>query len=239
MKHKNLIIVESSNHQDILESLKEHCPNKKAHFTNGTFRYPKEDVALTTITGFGYIQNQQELPIIVAFNSDKSLKDLKVKSNESFKDRYEKIAEPLLKFFPQQKIIFVQYDENTPEELYKLLNKNGFTKNSTLHKWGYGTNPNDKEIVGGNNFDNVYGFPTPKDKKPVCHDITEKSKNNNKNVKVVDLRKSKIFTKVKEYFNTNNNLLLQYQSGKKSLKNKSIPNTKNNSNKNIKDKFKL
>lgn len=183
----NLTIINSTKHADIIERIKNKADlSRGAHFTNDTYAYSAEMIVPTTLAGFHYVLSQQpDLPIIVAINSDKSMKALGKTGFETQDTRAKKIAVPLHLLFPNTPIFIIFYDETTPNTLYKALNKAGFTK--TLHKWGYGTTPQSPKVEGAELFDSVYGFPLPNDKEPVCFRETKLPSEPQK-INVVDLR---------------------------------------------------
>ena len=124
-------------------------------------------------------------------NSDKSVeKFAKTGEYPSEKDRAQALGQPLAECFPDINISILFFDEETPLELYSGLKKQGVLHNSTLHKWGYGTKPDEPAIIGAELFGEgcVYASPLPFDEKPVCYDKTVKKENNN--IAVIDLRSS-------------------------------------------------
>ena len=183
----NLTYIESTDSIDILSKLEE-LGVKGAHFTNGIYAMEAKLVVPTILAGFKHIvdlaQNGSPLPIIVAVNSDKSIQQLGKEGFEPQNIRSRKVAEPLAQMFPDNKIIIIYYDETTPNELYTTLQKYGHTR--TLHKWGYGTNPEVPKIEGAECFESVYAFPLPNDIKPICWGETPCEAQNN--ILVRDLR---------------------------------------------------
>jgi len=168
------------------------------HFTNGTYVARHEVVVPTTLAGFQHAVDKESkngTPLIIAVNSDISMAGIKAKKGgelpgysrrENEIVRAKKVAVPLARLFPDRKVAVVFYDEETPNVLYGVLKKEGFGMKS-LHKWGYGTNPNAGVIEGAENFGAVYAHPLPNDSKPICVDITRKTGQAGK-VAIVDLR---------------------------------------------------
>lgn len=170
---KNLHIVKSTKLADIIAKFKE-LEAKAAHFTNGTYAFSAKMSVPTTLAGFKRVTRvDAHLPIVVAVNSDKSMEELNKKDFEREEVRAKKVAEPLALAFPNTPVIIIFYDEATPNALYEALAKQGLTR--TLHKWGYGTNPDAPKIEGAEQFERVYGFPLPNDIKPVCYDDTPRA----------------------------------------------------------------
>lgn len=159
---------------DILVTLKQMNVNA-AHFTNGTYAFDTKLVVPTTLAGFKRAtQSYPRLPLVIAVNSDKSMEAMGKTGFEDQHTRASKVAEPLQQLFPNNKVIVLYYDEETPLELYQALEKHNLTR--TLHKWGYGTSKDAPMIKGAECFEQVYGFPLPNDKKPLCYHDTEKAK---------------------------------------------------------------
>lgn len=180
----NLTIIESTTHNDIIAGIKKH--GSAAHFTNGTYAFAAEMIVPTTLAGFKRVTRvYPNLPLVVAINSDVSMKALGKTDFEDQSARAEKVAGPLAKLFSSNQVIVVYYDEKTPNQLYDALHAQNLTR--TLHKWGYGTAPDAPKIEGAENFERVYGFPLPNDTKPVCYDDTEVAKEPQKII-VDDLR---------------------------------------------------
>lgn len=178
---RNVILVNSTNFNDIVAKI----PKCGANFTNGTYAFPIEKIQETTLTGFEFVNSLNDLPMVIAINSDDSMRALK---KIGFEDQYEramKIAEPLTDRFQIRQLIIIFYDQETPEKLYQALNQHGLTK--TLHKWGYGIDPKAPKIEGAEYFDAVYSFPLPDGSKPNCYDETALQTEPQK-IQVVDLR---------------------------------------------------
>jgi hypothetical protein len=186
---QNITYIESVDHAEIIKKLKESgC--QKAHFTNGTYAYSASLIVPTALAGFKYVlDNDEALPLVIAVNSDESMKDLNFKDFESQTIRANKVALPLATLFPETQIYIIYYDEKTPNSLYEALHAEKMT--ATLHKWGYGTNPNAPKIEGAELFKTTYAYPLPNDIKPVCHQITPVSEEAQK-IEVVDLREKLI-----------------------------------------------
>lgn len=182
---KNLQYIESTKHSDIILQLSQIAP-KGAHFTNGTYAYSSELIVPTALAGFKRVtQTQNHLPLVIAVNSDESMRNLNKKDFEPQATRAAKVAEPLAILFPDNPVVVIYYDATTPHELYKALKEKNLTR--TLHKWGYGTNPQEPKIEGAEFFELVYAFPLPNDIKPVCYNDTEIAQEQQK-ITVDDLR---------------------------------------------------
>lgn len=166
----NLTIINSTNPEQITAELyRMHV--KGAHFTNGTYAPPAKMIVPTTLAGFKHVTKlYPQLPIIVATNSDESMRCIGKTDFESQDVRAKKVAEPLAEMFPNNKIIILFYDEATPNNLYKALKGQGHTR--TLHKWGYGTTPDAPKIEGAEFFEHIYAYPLPNEQKPVCWNET-------------------------------------------------------------------
>ncbi len=180
----NLFILPGIEHTHIAKFLRA-IANDNLHFTNGTYAYPAKICVPTSLAGFQYIKEQHpsgENTIVIAINSHESMLNILREKNvsetqfealESEIERAEKIGIPLALQNPDTPVIIIYYDDPTPTPLYNFLAKQGFEM-SSLHKWGYGLDPDGPKIEGAHNFDNVYAFPTPNEAPPVCHDITDK-----------------------------------------------------------------
>lgn len=159
---------------------------KAAHFTNGTYMAPAKLIVPTTLAGFKRVlSTYPKLPLVIAINSDISLRALGKSDFEAQEIRAQKVAEPLAVAFPDNQVRVIYYDEITPTDLYRFLHTQNLTR--SLHKWGYGTAQNEPKIEGAESFEFVYAFPLPNDLKPVCYYVTEIAEQQ-ENVKVVDLR---------------------------------------------------
>ncbi|MEM9469149.1 MAG: hypothetical protein AAF988_03215 [Pseudomonadota bacterium] len=179
-----MILINSTDKDQIVSGLKEQSA-MSLHFTNGTYSYEAETIVPTTIAGFRYLSEKkgnENDAFVIAVNSDKSMaaimdqKDASDEERAALEDqetRAMKVAVPLLKAFPGRNVIILFYDEETPTALYDVLAEEGEFEMKSLHKWGYGTDPNAPKIEGAHNFSTVYGFPIPNDKRPVCWDLTE------------------------------------------------------------------
>lgn len=154
------------------------------HCTNGTYMYPAERVVPTTLAGFKYLDEKVSATqdaFLVALNSNVSMANIMDQKNasdaeraslESEDVRASKVAEPLQQLFPHRAIVVLFYDQDTPNQLYGALSEAGLDMKS-LHKWGYGTNPQAAKIEATEYFSQTFGFPTPDDTKPVCYGITK------------------------------------------------------------------
>ena len=175
------IIVNSTNVDDIIP----HIPSGGANFTNGTYAFPIEKIQGTMLVGFEFVNSQNDFPMVVAINSDKSMQILGKNGFASQQERASKIAAPLAGKFPDRQLIIIFYDEETPTNLFLALSQHGLTK--TLHKWGYGITPKEPKIEGAEYFDAVYAFPMPEGHKPICYHETALQSEPQK-IQVVDLR---------------------------------------------------
>lgn len=180
------ILIESTNHEDILAKLKV-LNITSAHFTNGTYALGAEITVATTLAGFKHVltDNNPSLPLIIAINSDESMHSIGKTDFKDQKTRANIVAKPLAEVFPGNNVIIMFYDEKTPNKLYELLAANKITH--SLHKWGYGTEPTAPKIEGAELFDVVYGYPLVIDKKPVCWEDTPAADQTHM-IKVADLR---------------------------------------------------
>lgn len=186
---KPVIYINSTQATDIVSALKK-LPGMGAHFTNGTYAFSAELIIPTTLAGFKHVVDKQPLlPLVIAVNSDISMEKLRKSDFEHQHIRAEKVAEPLAKTFPDNQVIIVYYDEETPYDLYKSLHAHGLTR--TLHKWGFGTSPQAPKIEGAEYFEMVYGLPLPNDIKPVCYDDTPIA-DKPQNIIVADVRSTLI-----------------------------------------------
>lgn len=161
------ILIESTKHEEILAKLKV-LNVASAHFTNGAYAFGPEITVATTLAGFKHVltDSNPHLPLIIAINSDESMRLMGKADFKDQKTRANIIAKPLAEAFPNNKVIIMFYDEKTPNKLYELLAKNGITH--SLYKWGYGTESNAPKIEGAELFSVVYGYPLVSDTKPVC-----------------------------------------------------------------------
>lgn len=180
------ISIEATKHEEILAKLKI-LNVKSAHFTNGTYAFGQDLTVATTLAGFKHVlaDNNPHLPLIIAINSDESMRSMDKTDFKDQKTRAMLVAKPLAEAFPNNKVIIIFYDEKTPNKLYELLAKNEVTH--TLYKWGYGTEPNAPKIEGAELFSVVYGYPLVNDPKPICWEDTPVVDQKNI-IKVVDLR---------------------------------------------------
>lgn len=180
------ILIESTKHEEILAKLNL-LGVTSAHFTNGTFAFGPEITVATTLAGFKHViaDNNPNLPLIIAINSDDSMRLLDKADFKNQKTRAQIIAKPLAEAFPENQVIVIFYDEKTPNQLYELLAKNKMTH--SLYKWGYGTEPNVPKIEGAELFDVVYAYPLVDDKKALCWNDTPVV-DQTSIIKVADLR---------------------------------------------------
>lgn len=161
----------------------------QAHFNNGTFTLPKQKFAPAFLAAFKRVTdlrdpvNGADVPLVVAINSDKSMKDSYAgKDNEAAlsanlvpqAERAENVASLLSALYPDRPVAIVFYDEQTPRELYSGLSGYGFGLKS-LHKVGFGTSREEKPIVGAEFFEWVFACPLPFEAKPVMYNDTRDS----------------------------------------------------------------
>jgi hypothetical protein len=196
---QNLIIL-SETGNNLLPALEKHGI-AVGHFTNGTYAPPSELIVPTVLAGFQHAVDSscdQCISLIIAVNSNKSMLEIAAskarvgtltEADKAPEDQYvraQKVAIPVALQNPDSKVVVMFYDEETPNNLYDSLHASGFSM-KTLFKWGYGTNPNAGVIEGAENFNKVFGHPLPNDIKPICHDITRRTRQEGA-VSVVDLR---------------------------------------------------
>lgn len=182
---KEVNYIDSVSLADIVKQLSG-LSGKGCHFTNGTYAYAAELIIPTTLAGFKYVVDKQpHLPLVIAINSDKSMRAMGKEDFEPQNVRAQKVAEPLAKTFPENQVVIIYYDEQTPNALYEALNRHNLTR--TLHKWGFGTSPEAPKIEAAEQFELTYAFPLPNDTKPVCYHDTPVSETAQK-ITVVDLR---------------------------------------------------
>ena len=184
-------VIESTDHDDILARLKV-LNVGYAHFTNGTYALPTSITVATTLAGFKYVLDNVDagLPLILAINSDASMRALNKSNYENQSKRAETVAVPLAETFPDNRVIVMFYDDKTPNSLYEFLHANQITH--TLYKWGFGTQKDAPKIEGAEYFDHVFGYPLVDDLKPVCWQETPQVEQ--QNVVVADLRNVLITT---------------------------------------------
>lgn len=183
----NLHIITTTDRVTIISQLKS-LTTGGCHFTNGTNAYEAEKIIPTTIAGFKRVTEiHANLPLVLAINSDLSMKALGKEEVEPQLDRANKVAESLALAFPHNQVVILFFDETTPNKLFQALNRHHLTR--TLHKWGYGTDPEAPKIEGAELFEHTFGFPLPQDDRPkaFCHDLTDKP-DQPQNIIVDDLR---------------------------------------------------
>lgn len=195
MHMNNLTVIHSANPDEIARRVEKIAPSG-IHLNNGVYSAPSALIVPTMLSGYQYIQDAHAArrdAFMIAVNSDESVKLLMDMKNASAEERARqepqlvralKVAEPISRQFPKRPIIIAFYDQATPRELYATLD-DGIVPIKTLHKWGFGTNPDAPRIEGAIHAEKVIGFPLPNDIKPVAYDITKRG--NNANVEVVKL----------------------------------------------------
>lgn len=178
----NLTIINNTDSNVIRATLEREGINS-GHFTNGTYAYPADMIVPTSLAGFDYLNDQEETSpsaLIIAVNSDKSMQGIMDAKNASADERANlegqdtralKVAKPIADAYPERSVVVMFYDEDTPTALYDHLAETEFGMRS-LHKWGYGTDPDAPKIEGAHNFEQIFAFPLPNDTKPVCYDLT-------------------------------------------------------------------
>ena len=185
MSRKNIYAIHSADERDISLIMGGWGGNTSVHCTNGTYAYEAAMIVPTTLAGFKFIDDKvADLSdvFLVAVNSDVSMQNIMNQKNASAAERAAledqhvraaKVAIPLSEMFPHRTILVVYYDKETPTDLYGSLYVAGLNLKS-LHKWGYGTDPNAPKIEGAYGFRNKIAYPLPNDVKPVCFDLTVK-----------------------------------------------------------------
>lgn len=178
----NIAVVRATDEQAIAQELKA-LGHTDLHCTNGTYSYAAERIVPTMLAGFQFIDDKVATngdAFLIAVNSDVSMnaimdqKQAPQTERDALEDQYQralKVAMPLSDQFPDRTIVVVFYDKATPNDLYDTLAAEALNL-ETLHKWGYGTDPNAPKIEGAENFNRVLAYPLPNDVKPVCYGIT-------------------------------------------------------------------
>jgi len=209
--------ITDTNPQQIIEQLKSRGIDE-AHFNNGTFTLPKDIFAPNFLAAFQRVldlQKDMQTPLIVALNSDKSMRDSYVgKGNEkelndnlvSQEDRAENILSLLGAMYAHRHCVVVMYDEQTPRELYAELTKR--IKTLSLHKVGFGTSPDDKPIIGSKNFAFVHASPLYNDEKPVMHSETPSTDPSARTPDVVEKLTEEVGPHGQPYITTKGGLLM-------------------------------
>tara|TARA_B100000749_G_scaffold257511_1_gene226874 strand:- start:1008 stop:1655 length:648 start_codon:yes stop_codon:yes gene_type:complete len=188
---KEIIYIDSTNFIDIRHQLKS-LNVKAAHFTNGIYALDAQLVVPTMLAGFKYVNEKQDkLPLIIAINSDVSIKELKKGNLEKQEIRAQKVAVPLAKVFPDNQVIIIYYDQATPTALYESLKKGQHTR--SLHKWEYGKDFSAPKIEGAEHFDQVFSFPFLNTDKPMCYSDTGQA-HEEQNIQIIDLKDKLIST---------------------------------------------
>lgn len=184
MSFSRTVTINLTDKDGIVECLKK-IGVDRAHFTNGTYTMPVDKMMPTTLAGFQCVSDNFSKPtdaFVIAINSDISMSRIMDAKNASVEERAavesqlmraHKVAGPLQAQHPDREIVVMFYDEDTPTALYDHLAENGFDM-VTLHKHGYGTEPNAPRIEGAHNFSKVLAFPLPHDEKPVCYELTQR-----------------------------------------------------------------
>ena len=188
----NLIIISEANHQAIIDRIAQEGITR-AHFTNGSYAHPSKPIGATTLVGYQYLRDQGIYrpgeAVVIAANSHSSIKRAieakiaKGTANEGDVAKIEgqvsramKPAVPLAvqmaAFQPDEKVFVCFYDEDTPTAFYEAVSMDGRVRFGSLHKNGYGTNPNEGRIEGTEFAEHVFGFPLPDDLRPLYHDLT-------------------------------------------------------------------
>jgi hypothetical protein len=193
---QNIHIIRDTDPRDIHAQLKA-LGIKGGHFNNGTFTLPKDKFApafLATFKRISDILEDNDAPLIVAINSDKSMIDsYEGKENEEDlvaklvpqQERAQNVTSLLSALYPDRPVVAIFYDEQTPFELYEELYVSGYSMDS-LHKVGFGTSLDDKPIIGAEFFDWVYACPLPFDEKPVMHQDTRDATSTDRQPDVVE-----------------------------------------------------
>ncbi|MEM6781577.1 MAG: hypothetical protein AAF569_06915 [Pseudomonadota bacterium] len=187
-KHpKNLMIISEPRLDVIAHRLRR--ARTGVHFTNGTYRDPASLIVPTTIGGFRFIAERvakRHEAFAMAINSDVSMRNADIDTDENQRLRAEKVLIPLARTFPDRQVFGVHYHQETPEQLYAELKRQGMPPES-LHKWGgYGIDGG-PIIVGADHAKRVLAFPFESaSDRPAFWDITPKGDQTQK-VEVVDL----------------------------------------------------
>jgi hypothetical protein len=162
----NIHMIHSSDRRTICREL-EALEVTTAHFSNGAYTHDAETVVPTLLAGFKKVTELEgNLPLVVAMNSDLSLTNAGKTTQKSQQERADMVATPLAQLFPDTKIIILFFDEDTPNALYQSLANEKLTH--SLHKWGFGINPQAPKIEGAELFQKTYAFPLPQDDKPLA-----------------------------------------------------------------------
>lgn len=198
-------LIESTAPEEILAKLKV-LDVTSAHFTNGAYAFGPEITVATTLAGFKHVvtDNVPGLPLVIAVNSDESMRALGKTDFKDQKTRADIVAKPLAEAFPGNKVIVMFYDEKTPNKLFESLHEKKITH--TLYKWGYGTAPDAPKIEGAELFNVVYGFPLVSNNRPLCWNDTPVADQTHI-VKVADLRGVLITSERKCLFTLPQNLM--------------------------------
>ncbi len=179
---QNAHIITDTNPAEILNALHARGINE-GHFNNGTFTLPRNIFAPAFLAAQKRIADLRDdidgelMPMIIAINSDKSMRDSYVARPDEAdlnlklidqNQRAKNVVSTLSALFPKRPVVAIFYDEQTPYELYKFLYDNAFNMKS-LHKVGFGTSADEKPIIGAEFFEWVYAYPLPFDAKPVMY----------------------------------------------------------------------
>jgi len=181
----NLTLIDTTDKEDIYHALRG-AGIHGGHFVNGIYSAAADLVVPTTLAAFQYVSDKLALGtdvFVIAVNSNISYDGILHAKHATPEERFiaekkfsraDKVARPLALQHPDRPVVIMFYDEETPTQLYNSLAILGFRMRS-LHKWGYGTNPDAPRIEGAHNFDKVLAFPLLNDIKPVAYDITKPS----------------------------------------------------------------
>jgi hypothetical protein len=172
---------------------------KEGHFTDTEFlKAEDEPMLLASYKRVTDLHSNKKVPLIVALNSDQSLRDFylgkpneaELKANHIPQNiRAKKVVSLLSECFPDRKIAVVFFNEPDAYELYKSLNFWGMGMR-TVHKTGLDVKQQNKPVIGGGFFDYVFAWPHYTGNKPLTHVDREKLfKGDRKPHRVEDLTK--------------------------------------------------
>lgn len=173
---RNLTVVHDTSFDAIADAVLKVTPKGgRTVFTNGTFAYPADICAPSTVAAFQKRvdatgqTNQPVDTLIILINSDVSMRA--INSNKGEPDahvepqtvRMQKVAMPVARQFPNLHVIVGFYDETEPRGIYANLAERNVPM-SHIFKYGYGIPAHGegaKEIVGAEHFDAVWAHPLP------------------------------------------------------------------------------
>lgn len=190
----NMIIIKDTDKKKIADMIAGNGISR-VHATNGAYSFPTRPSAATTLVGYQYLRDKGVYrpgdAALIAVNSHTSLaRGIQEKiaqgsathaDIDKIEDQMARAAKPansltiqMQKFHPRESVIVCFYDEATPTEIYESLASDGRIRICSLHKNGFGTDPQAGRIEGAEFAENVFGFPLPNDGRPLYDDITRK-----------------------------------------------------------------